>query len=65
VRLEKGKTFRAGLVTAGIALQPKAFKTATAAADRTATDEDTHRHRQDGKTHDKKGHQENCHDSSC
>ncbi|HKQ34593.1 MAG TPA: hypothetical protein VJT11_04735 [Nitrospiraceae bacterium] len=45
VRLHTGKTFGAGLIATGIALQAKAFKAATTAADRTATDQDTHRHR--------------------
>jgi len=38
LRLHTGETFRAGFVAAGIALQTKAFETATTAADRAATE---------------------------
>jgi hypothetical protein len=55
-RLQTGETFRAGLVAAGVTLQTKAFKTATTAADWTATDQDAYRHGQDGNSHDEKGH---------
>jgi hypothetical protein len=63
--LDEGKTFRARLVAASIALQTNSFKAATTAADRTATDQYAHRHSQYGDTHDDKGHQKNGHDISC
>jgi len=65
LRLEEGKTFWAGFVTAGIAFQTETIKTTTTATDWTATEQDTHRHCQNGNHHDKKGHQENGHDSTC